>query len=262
MNLSLDDDGLLEQFRDWLADTSQEAAELVSSEADDDDARNSDGACPDVGLYDLVESFTALRQEVKLQTKGARSLQEATQTVVDEMQSAISQFRSVAPREVEAARAAGQPFAESLADLCDSLERGRGAIEKLRDRIIAESAAAMELIDTELAAVPAWKRWLCRPFARTIRAHLGQRIEQTQQPVLDSLLTGYGLIQQRLERALRSHNLRRISCVGRPVDVNQMTVVEMVDAAGHASGTVAEEVRPGFLWDGNLIRYAEVKVAR
>ena len=262
MTLSLENDGLLEEFRGWLADTSQAVDELSSSNATGSGGNATGSESPAVGLYDLVESFTALRQEVKLQTKGSRSLQEATQSVVDEMQSAISQFRSVAPREAEAARASGQPFAESLADLCDSLDRGREAIETLSDRIMDEAAATVEFVDTQLAAVPAWKRWLCRPFARAIREHLEQRIEQTQQPALESLLTGYGLIQQRLERALRSHDLRRINCLGRPADVNQMTVVEMVDAAGHESGTVVEEVRRGFLWNDNLIRFAEVKVAR
>ncbi len=44
-----------------------------------------------------------------------------------------------------------------------------------------------------------------------------------------------------------------------------MTVVEVVeiaDAAGHAPGTVIEELRPGYRWNGRVVRFAEVRAVR
>ena len=265
------DERLLEQFRQWFAETSQETAELSRSDTTgrdsgasatgDSGAGDFDSDGPAVGLVDLVEAFTALRQEVKLQTKGSRGLQESTQSAVAALQLAIDQFRSVAPRETEAARVAARPLVMSLADLYESLERGRMAFDKSRERLLAESTRVMETIDSELARLPFWKRWLCAAFGHSLRQQLGLRMEQSQQPVVDSLLNGFGLIQQRLQRALQAHGLQRINCLGRPVDVNQMTVVELVPNTGQTAGTVIEEVRPGFMWDGDLIRFAEVKVA-
>jgi molecular chaperone GrpE (heat shock protein) len=41
-----------------------------------------------------------------------------------------------------------------------------------------------------------------------------------------------------------------------------MEVVEVVGNAGRTSGTVVEVVRPGYRLNGQLFRFAQVKVAR
>ena len=41
-----------------------------------------------------------------------------------------------------------------------------------------------------------------------------------------------------------------------------MTVVEVVQANGHVPGTVVDEIRPGYLWNDKVVRYAEVRAAR
>ena len=40
------------------------------------------------------------------------------------------------------------------------------------------------------------------------------------------------------------------------------SVVEAVTNSGHAPGTVIEEVRRGYFWNGRVFRYAQVRVAR
>jgi molecular chaperone GrpE len=56
--------------------------------------------------------------------------------------------------------------------------------------------------------------------------------------------------------------VRRIDCVGLPVDPGQMTVVEVVDSPDRAPGHVVDEVRRGYTWRGRVLRYAEVRAAR
>jgi molecular chaperone GrpE len=79
--------------------------------------------------------------------------------------------------------------------------------------------------------------------------------------VLGSLLTGYTMSLQRLERTLQQHGLEPIPCAGQRFDPEQMEVVEVVADAGRA-GQVVEEVRRGYLWRGRVFRFAQVKVAR
>ena len=168
------DEQLLERFRQWFAETSQEAAELSRSDTTGRDGGDSDAGVfgvgdsdsdgPAVGLCDLVEAFTALRQEVKLQTKGSRGLQESTQSAVAALQLAIDQFHSVVPREAEAARVAARPLAMSLADLYESLERGRMAFDKSRDHVYTHDTPRVQVIRPSACVCVA--SCMCIPKAR------------------------------------------------------------------------------------------------
>jgi len=67
---------------------------------------------------------------------------------------------------------------------------------------------------------------------------------------------------QRVERALRQQGLEPIPAVGEPFDPERMEVVEAATGTGRPSGEVLEEVRRGYLWNGRVFRYAQVRVAR
>ena len=116
----------LDRFHEWLARARADAASSASEPKAQLDS------CRPFGLVDLVEEFTALRQELKLQTKSARGLQEQTESLLTPLRQAIEHFRSVAPREEQAAWSAGKPIAEGLATLDEALDRCRGEIEKAR----------------------------------------------------------------------------------------------------------------------------------
>ena len=136
-----DDEAVLERLREWLRQTRAEA-EALGREAPDLSALDLDG--PEVGLYRLVEEFTALRHEVKLQTRGARDLRDQAEELLPALRQAIEQLRSVEPKEQQAAFAAARPLAEALADLDEALDRGRHEMERARGRLIDEPARALE----------------------------------------------------------------------------------------------------------------------
>jgi molecular chaperone GrpE (heat shock protein) len=97
------------------------------------------------------------------------------------------------------------------------------------------------------------------------RQELREKIKQVTQRVeqlLDSVLTGYRMSLQRLERALEKSGLEPIRCVGQPFDPEQMEVVATVADSGRSGGEVIEEVRRGYLWHGRVFRYAQVSVAK
>jgi molecular chaperone GrpE (heat shock protein) len=80
--------------------------------------------------------------------------------------------------------------------------------------------------------------------------------------VFDSLITGYAMSLSRIDRALTKFSLEPIKCAGERFDPEMMEVVEAVAADGRRPGEVIEEVRRGYLLDGAVFRYAQVRVAR
>ena len=82
------------------------------------------------------------------------------------------------------------------------------------------------------------------------------------QRVVSSLLTGYTMSLNRVERALQHHELEAIPTVGRSFDPETMEALEVVHEAGRTNTEVIEEVRRGYRWRGQLFRFAQVRVAR
>jgi molecular chaperone GrpE len=250
---------ILDRFRHWLETEHEEALDLDTP---------AQGATPEqegaqeFGVIDLVEEFTALRHELKLQTKSGRGLLEQTETTISAMKQAIEQFRAVERSEDQAVWSTGKPLAEALADLDEALERGRREIERAKRKIADESVRALEAALNDVHRRRSWvRRRLLRAYHAEVldvvaRAGLGQ------QDLFDALLEGYGLIQKRLKRAMTSEKIERIACVGNPVDPERMTVLEVLDDPSRPAGTVIKELRRGYTWRSRVIRYAEVQATR
>lgn len=250
------DEQILEQFRKWLLETRQEAAAL------DGGIAPVAPAAPGLGLERLVEEFTALRHELKLQTRSTRALEERVEASLTSLAEAASTFRSATSAE---AAKGDKNFATTLAELDDSLERGSEQWKKNGARLTNSGASALLAQVNELYAQQTWwqRRWTATHHRR-ICQQIEQAEEQAQrerQTLLTALLSGYELIQQRLARTMASAGVARIRAVGRPVDPEQMVVVEVVYADG-PPGQVIEEIRRGYLWPGGVLRLAEVRAIR
>jgi molecular chaperone GrpE len=246
---------VLGQLRQWLEEVraEAEAAGETSETANRPEA---------VGLAELVRQFTALRHEVKLQTRSARNLEEQTAAAVKALGEAAAQWRSIEPKEAEAAQRAAAPLVETLADLDEALQRGQAVMEAARRRIAEQSFEPFQRRLKEIhAGQPAWKRWLGAGWFEQVR-DLAQQTADEQRKVLDSLVEGYDLVRGRLQRAMRREGLEQIASLGRPVDPHTMTVVEAVEDPAQLPGTVVEEVRPGYRWQGRVLRFAEVRAVR
>jgi molecular chaperone GrpE len=258
-----DDEAALDLLRDWLRRARSEA----EADAPGVDSPRT-GPLPigledGVGLYRLVEEFTALRHEVKLQTRGARDLRDQAEAMLPELRRAIEQFRSVEPKEQQAAFSAARPLLEALADLDEALDRGRTELEKARPRLVGEPATALESAIVEHFRGRPWlSRLRHRSYHEEVLALVRRRDSWLRPDLFDALIQGYALIQNRLQRALQAEQLLRIETVGRPADPSRMTVVELVDAPGHPPGVVVDEVRRGYSWRGRVLRFAEVRATR
>ena len=256
---SSDTEDLLSRFRQWLEEARAEADFAGPAPA----AAAADGEDREVGLYRLVEEFTALRQELKLQTKSTRGLQEQTEALLPVLRQAIDQLRSVEPGATKPAVESGKSLAEALADLDEALERGRLEIEKARPRLVEEPDAALAAaLDAHLAG----QSWLRRRWNRSYHAELRAVVvglgHANRAAFFEALLEGYDLIRSRLRRALQAEGIERIDCLGRPVDPERMIVLAVVEDPSRPPGEVIEEVRRGYTWRQRVLRCAEVRASR
>ena len=76
----------------------------------------------------------------------------------------------------------------------------------------------------------------------------------------DTLKEGIAMVRRNLATALESAGVERIEAVGRPFDPAVHEAVEKVEGGTHGRDMVVEEVRPGFMFRGALLRPSMVKV--
>jgi molecular chaperone GrpE len=80
--------------------------------------------------------------------------------------------------------------------------------------------------------------------------------------LIESLRTGQHITLRRLNQILSEYHLRPLEALDKPLDPHTMKVVEVESRADVAQGIVLDELRKGFFWDEELLRPAEVKVAK
>ena len=260
------DELLLGRLRQWLAEARMRSEQITDRPADcptDLGEPQPSTADSEFGLYTLVEEFTALRHELKLQTKSMRGLEEESQSQVAALRLAIEAFRSVEPKEALAAWSAGKGLATALADLDEALDRGRTQIERAGRILIDEPTRALPVALDELYSRQSWvRRLLWRSYHRQARALAARHGRKEREALFAALVEGYGLIQGRLTRALAAERVQRIVTLGRPVDPERMIVIEVVEAPDTPPGAVVDEVRRGYTWNDRVLRCAEVRAAR
>jgi molecular chaperone GrpE len=256
-----ENEAIVQRLREWLSRTAEELDQTEESSAAG--AAADDRGAPPAGLLPLVEAFTALRHELKLQTKSARGLEETVQSALAGLDRAAEQFRSVQSQEAAAVEQSLKPLVMTLIELDEALERGEWAFVATEQQMLEQAAHDLEQALTErFAGLSAWQRWRAQPWHATAQQVGRTHIEGLSQRVLAPLREGYELIRSRLQRLLAEHGVRRIDCVGGAVDPARMTVVELVDDPQAEPGTVLDELRPGYYWRDRVLRFAEVRVAR
>ena len=76
------------------------------------------------------------------------------------------------------------------------------------------------------------------------------------------LLQGVQMIQNEMWELLSRNGLSKIETVGLPFNPEQHEAMTTVEDETKPEGTVVEEVRPGYLLNGKLLRPASVKISK
>jgi molecular chaperone GrpE len=261
-------EAILADFRAWLSEAADKGSLPETGAA----------AAETIDLHTLLGQFTALRHEVNLQTKAVRAEQEQNAQALDMLRETLNQLQEHAEPIND-----GPPIDEivrgqlkTLIEIYDALSLAAREVQRVRDAILPNlERLAPEAISGEPAErKPERSSFLARLFGgseaalRTALNEERQRGEDARQAAvrirtaLASLVTGYTMSLQRLERALRQHDLEPIPCIGAPFDPERMEVLEVVPDSGRPSGEVLEEVRRGYLRHGRVFRHAQVRVAK
>ncbi len=72
---------------------------------------------------------------------------------------------------------------------------------------------------------------------------------------------GFGLLREHFEQLLGQSGIEKMVCVGRPFDPASMKAVAVVHNGVAVHNTVVEEVAAGFTYKGEVLKFAEVKIA-
>jgi molecular chaperone GrpE len=240
-------DAILQDFRGWLEQTAQQ----IPGSSEVDGAK--EGAHAEFSWHSLAAEFTALRQEVNLQTRAARAQLEQNAEALRQLGNAtqaLDDARSENDSDDQNDEIV-RPLLKTLVDVYDALALAGREVERVEKTTAAEARVDVSLVPQPR---PWWRRW------RTVAAVPAAEGQDRQ--VLSSILVGYKMGLQRLERSLRQHELEAIECVGEPFDPESMEVVEVVHETGSEGTEVLEEVRRGYRWRGRLFRAAQVRVSR
>lgn len=247
----------LADFRAWLYD-------LAAAEATPPDAP---APTETVDLHTLLAQFVALRHEVNLQTRAARAQQEQNTQTLEVLSQSVDAFTQTNHEPADETDALVRPLLKTLVDVADALGLARRELQRSQQVLAAalEGMAARTtvadggLADTLHRLIDGLFR--NRRGARKAARQDAETAERVRR-MLDAVITGYTMSLQRLERTLQQHGLEPIPCRGQPFDPEQMEVVEAVADSGRPAGEVIDEARPGYLWNGRVFRYAQVRVAK
>ena len=150
-------------------------------------------------------------------------------------------------------------------------------LASLRDRVAELEASNTELRETVLrehAELENQRRRLHRDLEQA-RRFANEKLLNELLPVYDGLESGLAveggdlatmregisLTLKSLLKVAENHGMAQIDPLGQPLDPERHHAVSMVEAAGHAPGTVVSVLQKGYVLNDRLLRPALVAVA-
>ena len=181
-------------------------------------------------LFSVLVELAGMRSEVRTQSRIVKEALDQFRGVFDTLQAS----HATLSQELKRARAESQDRERTLLKplLLDIID--------VRDRLSAGLKPAM-------AAPPRW-------YER-FRSNTRREAEPAWRE-------GMRMTLRRIDQLLADRRIVATETLGRPFDPRLATAVAIVEDPAVADGIVVEEVRPGFLWQDELLRLAEVIVAR
>ena len=218
-------ENLLGRFVDYLDGLDHDGAGEAPPATADETSEEAD-------LFAVFVELAGVRNEVRTQSRIVKEALDRFRAVFDTLEASHAALE----QELQRARA-------------DAHDRERALLKPLLlDIIDVRDRLAAGLKPAPAALPPRW-------YARFLPA--AKRAAQDK-----AWREGLQMTLRRLDGLLARHGVRVIETVGRKFDPRHAAAVATVADPSAADGIVVEEVRVGFLWDGDLLRPAEVIVAR
>ncbi len=200
-------------------------------------------------LFTLLSEFTALRQEIRMQNRE----QYRTLNTLDHVKTdtdAVSAMMTAFSKECAAVLAHIRTSVDTLESADQQVRQG---LDDDRRREI-EKRTALPFLDIRDALV--------RGCAAARTATTAKGLFRRPPKGIDGVVEGYEMAIRRFDRVLHAVGIRPVETVGLPFDAACMRAVEIRKVPDVKSGVVVEELRGGFTRDDEIIRTAEVAVAK
>jgi molecular chaperone GrpE len=194
---------------------------LDSFEAAPETAEASDTEAAD--LFTIFVELAAIRNEVRTESRLIKEALDQFRGVFDTLRSSQGVLEQALKRAQAEAKESGRTLLRPL--LLDLLD--------LRDRL----AAGLRQPAPRAGWLDRWRR-----------------------PEPESWREGLAITLRRLDRILADRRVVAIEVIGRKFDPSQARAVGTTRDVTVGAGVVVEEVRPGFLWEDQPLRAAEVIV--
>lgn len=217
---------------------------------------------PQFGAIDIVEAFTAMRHEWRGQTKETRALAE-------QIVAAVENFQSLEPKllaHLAGARIAdgdsdspaeARPLALLIVETDHQLTRAVAALEQWDSNHRQRSQAEVQAIELYFAGMGRLARWLARPLLNFVIQQRQAVATAGESPATE----GLNLVLARLRQAMQEHQIERVDVLGQPFDAATMQALGTVAATDYPSGHVAEQFTAAYRWQGQILRFADVRLA-
>ena len=216
-------------------------------------------ACELLGAVDIVEAFTTLRHELKLQVRGGRELQQSLNDTLQRLEQRITSFPSSASANNTSE---SRKMAEAIAEIEESLHR---AIESIVQK--SESARSDANVLSRYDAMVSKAPWIAKTFSgkwlEDLRAGLAHSIATAKRAdsTQDATHRGLELLLARVHRLMQQCEIERVNVLHQPFDAESMNAIDLIVDPQVPSAHVAQQLRPLYRWRSNTLRCAEVRIA-
>ena len=217
-----------------------------------------------LGAVDIVEAFTSLRHELKLQVRGGRELQQSLQDSLLRLEQRVVTSPVVANAN-NAANATSsseiRKMAEAIADIEESLQRAiESSIQK--PATVRSQSNVLSRYDAFLSKAP----WLAKVFAsrwfEDLRAEIAHSLESERKSTThDATHRGLELLAARVHRLMKQFEIERVNVLHQAFDAETMNAIDVIVDPSVPSTHVAQQLRPLYRWRNSTLRCAEVRVA-
>jgi molecular chaperone GrpE len=216
-----------------------------------------DEAPPQFGAMDIVEAFTAMRHEWRRQTKESRALVEQIQAAVNTLQSLEAKLLARAADGRPESPGQSKPLAQLTVETDHQLSRAVAALEQWEASRRLREAEDMKATQRYFEGMSPLSRW----FARPLLTFIAEQRPLAEQAARDPAIEGFNVLLGRFRRAMNDLDIERLDTQGQAFDASIMRAIGTVASPDCPSGYVAEQFSPAYRWQGQILRFAEVRVA-
>lgn len=222
-----------------------------------------------LGANDIVEAFTALRHELKLQVRSGREMQQTLSQSLERLEEHLAAPSAAAVAAVPLANEVAseeqlRKMAEAIADVEEALDRAVGSLMPLVPSPRAAAPDPGANIRRLVAQAPWWARMLCHGLLQQIQQSAGESSEQAEQTgkLLSATHQGLQLLLERVRRSMQQCDIARVDVLHQMFDAETMHAIDQIETADVPSAHVAQQLSPAYIWRGKILRCAQVRLAR